>query len=114
MSKLKIELDRAGIRALLKSQEIVDVLQSQADNIRAQLGDQYQTSQHIGKNRANVSVYTEDPDALQDNATNNTMLKAMGVKMPSNAPRTGKQVEGYWRKGKNGQQIWVNAYQRRK
>lgn len=114
MSKLKIELDSAGIQALLKSQEIVDVLQAQADNIRAQLGDQYQTSQHIGKTRANVSVYTEDPDALQDNTTNNTMLKAMGVKMPSSAPRTGKQVEGYWRKGKNGKQIWVNAYQRRK
>lgn len=114
MSNLKIELDSAGIQALLKSQEIVDVLQSQADNIRAQLGDQYQTSQHIGKTRANVSVYTDDPDALQDNATNNTMLKAMGVKMPSRAPRTGKQVEGYWRKGKNGKKIWVNAYQRRR
>lgn len=83
MSKLKIELDSAGIQALLKSQEIVETLQEQADNIRAQLGDQYQTSQHIGKTRANVSVYTEDPDALQDNAKNNTMLKAMGVKVPA-------------------------------
>ena len=83
MSKLEIQLDSTGIQALLKSQEIVDVLQAQADNIRAQLGTQYQTSQHIGKTRANVSVYTEDPDALQDNATNNTMLKAMGVKVPS-------------------------------
>lgn len=98
MSKLKIELDSAGIQALLKSQEIVDVLQSQADNIRAQLGNQYQTSQHVGKTRANVSVYTEDPDAIQDNAANNTMLKAMGVKMPSSAPRTGKQVEKTGRK----------------
>lgn len=114
MSKFEIRLDSAGIQALLKSQEIVDVLQAQADNIRAQLGDQYQTSQHIGKTRANVSVYTEDPDALQDNAKNNTMLKAMGVKTPSSAPRTGKQVEGYWRKGKNGKKVWVNAYQRRK
>ena len=78
MSKLKIELDSAGIQALLKSQEIVDVLQSQADNIRAQLGNQYQTSQHVGKTRANVSVYTEDPDAIQDNAANNTMLQAPG------------------------------------
>lgn len=103
MSKLEIELDSAGIQALLKSPEIVDVLQEQADNIRAQLGDQYQTSQHIGKTRANVSVYTEDPDALQDNATNNTMLKAMGVKMPSssaNAPRAGKKSKGTGARGK--------------
>ena len=117
MSKLKIELDSAGIQALLKSQEIIDVLQEQADNICAQLGSQYQTSQHIGKTRANVSVYTEDPEALQDNAQNNAMLKAMGVKMPSSnasTPRTGKKVEGYWRKGKNGKKIWVSAYQRRK
>ena len=83
MSKLKIELDSAGIQTLLKFQEIVETLQEQADNIRAQLGDQYQTSQHIGKTRANVSVYTEDPDALQDNAKNNTMLKAMAVKVPA-------------------------------
>ena len=83
MSKLKIELDSAGIQALLKSQEIIDVLQEQADSICAQLGSQYQTSQHIGKTRANVSVYTEDPDALKDNAKNNTMLKAMGVKVPA-------------------------------
>lgn len=80
---LKIELDSAGIQALLKSQEIVETLQEQADNIRAQLGDQYQTSQHIGKTRANVSVYTEDPDALRNNSEHNTMLKAMGVKAPA-------------------------------
>lgn len=80
---LKIELDSAGIQALLKSQEIVDALQSQADSIRAQLGDRYQTSQHIGKTRANVSVYTEDPDAIQNNQQTNTMLKAMGVKVPA-------------------------------
>lgn len=83
MSKLEIELDSAGIQALLKSQEIMDVLQEQADNIRAQLGDQYQTSQHIGKTRANVSVYTEDPEALRNNSEHNTMLKAMGVKVPA-------------------------------
>lgn len=105
MSKLEIQLDSAGIQTLLKSQEIVDVLQSQADNIRAQLGDQYQTSQHIGKTRANVSVYTEDPDALQDNATNNTMLKAMGVKVPSSsasAPRTGKKSKDTGARVKTG------------
>lgn len=83
MSKLKIELDSAGIQALLKSQEIMGTLQEAADGIQTQLGDRFQTSQHIGKTRANVSVYTEDPDALQDNAKNNTMLKAMGVKVPA-------------------------------
>ena len=81
---LKIELNSAGIQALLKSQEIMETLQEQADSIRAQLGDQYQTSQHTGKTRANVSIYTEDPDALRDNAKNNTMLKSMGVKVPAN------------------------------
>lgn len=85
---LKIELDSAGIQALLKSQEIVDVLQEQADNIRAQLGDQYQTSQHIGKTRANVSVYTEDPDALRNNSEHNTMLKAMGKSKGKESKKT--------------------------
>ena len=94
MSKLEIQLDSAGIQALLKSQEIVDVLQSQADNIRAQLGDQYKTSQHIGKTRANVSVYTEDPDAIRDNLQNNTLLKAMGIKTPSNKSKSKSKTGG--------------------
>ena len=81
MSKVEIELNSAGIQALLKSQEMVDTLQTVADSVQTRLGDKFQTSQHIGKTRANVSVYTEDPDALQDNATNNTMLKAMGAKV---------------------------------
>lgn len=83
MSKVKIELNSAGIQALLKSQAMVDTLQTVADSVQTRLGDKFQTSQHIGKTRANVSVYTEDPDALQDNAANNTMLKAMGVKVPT-------------------------------
>ncbi len=83
MSKVKIELNSAGIQAMLKSQAVLDTLQTVADSVQTRLGDKFQTSQHIGKTRANVSVYTEDPDALQDNATNNTMLKAMGAKVPT-------------------------------
>ena len=83
MSKVKIELNSTGIQALLKSQAMVDTLQTVADSVQTRLGDKFQTSQHIGKTRANVSVYTEDPDALRDNEQNNTMLKAMGAKVPT-------------------------------
>lgn len=87
MSKIEIELNSAGIRELLRSQEIMDALQDTADGIRAQLGTQYQTDQYVGAGRANVSVYTDDPAALRDNERNNAMLRAMGVKTRKGSAR---------------------------
>ena len=112
MGNLKLELNSAGIQALLKSQEIMNELQKEAEKIRSELGEGFQTGQYIGRNRGNVSVYTTDPGAIQDNLRNNSVLKALGVSTASER-RTGKKVEGYWRKGKNGEKIWVKPYQRR-
>lgn len=102
MSKIEIELNSAGIRELLRSQEIMDELQSAADGIRAKLGDKFETEQFVGAGRANVSVYTTDAAAIEDNKQTNAMLKAMGIKTPSNTPRTGKKSKGTGAKGKTG------------
>lgn len=88
MSKIEIELNSAGIRELLRSQEIMDALQEAADGIRTQLGEQYQTDQYVGSGRANVSVYTDDPAALRNNEQSNAMLKAMGIKTLPNKPKS--------------------------
>lgn len=110
MAKVIIKLNRAGVRALLKSQDIAAACEKVAKAEAAKLGDSYKTNVYQGGNRVNVSIYTEDPAAIADNLKNNALLKSMGAKQP----RTGKQVKGYWRTGKNGKKIWVEPYQRRK
>ena len=111
MSKMRFELNRAGVRELMKSPEMMAVLREYAESKRSLLGDAFKVSCYVGTNRANASVYTTDTEAMQDNLQNNTMLKAMGE---STAARTGKQVQGYYRTGKNGKKVWVRSYRRRK
>lgn len=75
MSKT-FELNREGVRALMQSQEMQDVLVGYAQRIQSRAGDGY--SVFVGKTRANVSVRTESDAAVQDNLDNNTLLKAVG------------------------------------
>lgn len=90
MSKVKIELDKAGMRELLRSQEIMETLREPAESVRAQLGDKFQTESYTGKGRVNISVYTTDPAAIRDNERNNTILKGMGIK-PKSGRKKGKK-----------------------
>ena len=110
MAKVKIKLNSSGVRALLKSPEIASACEKVAKAEAANLGDAYKTDVYRGRNRVNVSIYTEDPEAIADNLKNNTLLKSMG----GQTPRTGKRVAGYWRTSKSGKKIWVEPYQRRK
>ena len=74
-SKVKVVLDRAGVGELLKCDEIIDVLISEAQSIADNAGEGYDV--YIGPNRANVSVATSTEDAYNDNLDNNTIEKAM-------------------------------------
>lgn len=75
MSSVKFELNKAGVKELLKSQPMVDVLKSYAGQVANRAGDGYDV--HVGPNRANVSVETVTDEAAQDNYDNNTLLKAV-------------------------------------
>lgn len=77
MDKFKIVLNREGVRALLKSEEMMACIQELADDITNRLGDGYITSAYTGRNRVNVSVGTNTKEAYQDNLENNTILKAV-------------------------------------
>ena len=78
------------------------------------LGSKFKTSKHVGKPRVNVSIYTDDPEAIQDNLRNNTVLKSLGLQTPvQQDSRNGKVVAGYYRTLKNGKTIYVQSYQRR-
>ncbi len=78
MAKIKFELNKAGVRQILQSPEMLNVCKEHAEAIRGRAGDGYEISTHSpGKTRVNVSVYAASEEALKDNYENNTLLKAV-------------------------------------
>lgn len=77
MSKMKFKLNRAGVRELLKSGEMMGICQEHASQIAARAGEGYETSTYTGVNRVNASVKASTPEAVRDNLENNTLLKAV-------------------------------------
>ncbi len=77
MSKVKIELNSAGVRDMLRSPEMQALLEERAQNALNGLGTGYDKSLMVGKNRANVSIMVTTYDAYRDNLKNNTILKAL-------------------------------------
>ena len=75
MNDFRFELNRAGVRELLQSQEMQDVLVDFAEQVANRAGDGY--SVYVGTNRANVSVRTETEEAMADNLDHNTLEKAI-------------------------------------
>ena len=80
MSKVKFELNSAGVRELLQSPEAMNVCMEYANRIqsRCPAGLGYETSVIVGKFRARASVFASTPEARRDNYQNNTLLKARG------------------------------------
>lgn len=109
-SKLKVVLNSAGVRALLRSSEIAAVCEHRAKAEAAKLGSAYDIESFVAPTRSVFRVYTDDPSAIDDNLKHNTMLKSLG----GQSNRTGRQVSGYWRTTKSGKRIYVQPYQRRR
>ena len=78
MSKVRFELNRAGVRDLLRSQEAMNVCENEASRIAMRAGEGYEVTTHVGVNRVNASVMASTPEARRDNSRNNTLLKALG------------------------------------
>lgn len=74
---IKITLNTAGVRNLLRSQEMQSTLKEHANAICERAGDGYEISTFMGKNRCNVSVKAKTRKARRDNLKNNTLLKAV-------------------------------------
>lgn len=77
MSKVKIELNFAGIREMLKSPEAGAICEEYAHRALMNLGDGYGTSTMVGKIRINAEVSAQTYKARKENAENNTILKAL-------------------------------------
>lgn len=78
MGKVKVVLNRRGVIELLKSPEMVEILDAEAGAICKTLGTGYEHDTYIGPNRANASIRAESIPAKIDNMKNNSLLKAVG------------------------------------
>lgn len=73
MSKVKIVLNRAGVRELLRSPEMAAMLKERADSIKDSLPDGYVS--RIMPTRAIAVVETATEEAYADNLHHNTLQK---------------------------------------
>lgn len=76
-NKVKVKLDRAGVRKLLKSQEMLQICKDHAYSAQAKLGSGYEVTFMTGKNRANAQIEAVTWRAKLANIRNNTILKAL-------------------------------------
>lgn len=78
MDKVKIKLNRNGVKEMLRSQAMMDACKKQANRVVKKCGSGYDVSCYTGANRVNAMVYTTTYEAQKDNRKNNTILKAVG------------------------------------
>ena len=77
MSKVRFELDRKGVRALMQSSEAMSIVKEYGTAVQARAGEGFELTTMVGKNRANASVHAETYEARKKNADENTLLKAL-------------------------------------
>lgn len=77
--KVDFELDTNGVKDLLNSEEMRNILSETADSILQAIGkDGYEKSEvYSGRNRPNVAVFASTYQAKRDNLKNNTLERAM-------------------------------------
>lgn len=78
MAKTKFELNRDGVRDLLRSHEMATVCLDYANSALGRLGAGYEVNTHLGPNRFNAEVCAVTYAAKKDNLKNNSILKALG------------------------------------
>ena len=74
---MKFKLNRSGVAALMKSNQMQGVLEEKATGVRNRAGEGYKQDIYVGKTRANAMVYADTYQAKKDNMKNNTLLKAV-------------------------------------
>lgn len=75
--KMRVTLNSAGIRKLLRSDELLQECKDRAYQAQAKLGDGYSVNYRKGKVRANAEIVAESEEARRENSENNTLLKAV-------------------------------------
>lgn len=77
MAKVKIVLNSAGIRELLKSQEAGAICMEYAGQIQQRAGEHFEAEARRYPERTGAAVYPSDAEGYFDNLKNNTLLRSM-------------------------------------
>lgn len=77
MADIQVELNREGVRELLRSPGMGGICRGHALAIAKRAGTGYSVSVYTGPNRVNASVMTETVEAARENLESNTLLKAV-------------------------------------
>lgn len=77
MGKVKIVLNRAGVRELLRSDEMKAACEECAAAICARCGNGYETDSLTGPHRAVAKVWPETAAARRENRANDTLTRAL-------------------------------------
>lgn len=77
MAKTRIELDAAGVGALLKSPGVLADMQKRADRIAAAAGPGMKATSWVGFDRAHGRVQTNSPDADRAEAVDRSLTRAI-------------------------------------
>lgn len=71
------KLNEKGVRELLRSQEAMNVCRKYADRALQKLGDGYEVTTCVGRNRVNAEVGATTFKTRKKNHDENTILKAV-------------------------------------
>jgi tRNA A37 threonylcarbamoyltransferase TsaD len=74
---IRVEINRAGVEALLKSKEVQDDLLRRAEAIASAAGPGMEASVRVGKTRARASVRTADLEAILEEARHKALTNAI-------------------------------------
>lgn len=77
MSDIKVSLNRAGVRELLQSKEMLQMCRDLANERATRAGAGYGVNTRVGANRVNAEIRAETFEAYRDNLKNNTLLKVL-------------------------------------
>lgn len=74
---VKVKMRRAGSRAVLRSPEVLAELRRRAEMIAAAAGPGHEVDGQIGRGRARASVRTATFQAMEAQATDRTLTRAL-------------------------------------
>lgn len=77
MAKVRVELNREGVRELLRSQEMMNICSEYANNALNNLGNGYEVTTHTGSNRVNAEIAAVTYAAKSENLKTNSIVKAV-------------------------------------
>lgn len=77
MADVRVKLNSAGVRALLRSVDVCNDLRARAARIAAAAGDGMESDASIGSNRARATVWTDTNEARRAEADEFALTRAV-------------------------------------